>query len=341
MRGAPISPSRFSALPARPARGGSTTTTSGSPARCRRSLSTSPTLPAKNAVLPIAVQLLVLDRAGDRLLADLDPPHRHRLSGHREADRADAAVEVVDRLAAGQRGELARDRVQLRGHLGVRLQERVRADAEAQAVDLLLDRVVAPEQLGRQVRHLGDARVHRPVDRLDRGDRGQHLDQALAVEALAAARHELDEHLAGVAALADEQVAQVALVRLLVVREQLLLARPVAHGVADRVAGVARQPALLDLEHLVPAARLVQAERRPVLRLRERVLHLVAVVELRRRRDDRIERRVGQAGEALQRVGDPLVPSSRPARRRRGPGSGSRRRRDSARTARRRAAGRA
>ena len=41
-----------------------------------------------------------------------------------------------------------------------------------------------------------------------------------------------------------------------------LLARPVAHGVADRVAEIGRQPALLDLEHLVPAARPVEAERR-------------------------------------------------------------------------------
>ena len=51
------------------------------------------------------------------------------------------------------------------GHLGVRLQERVRPHAEAEAADLLLDRVLAPEELGRQVRHLGDARVLGPVDR--------------------------------------------------------------------------------------------------------------------------------------------------------------------------------
>ena len=113
------------------------------------------------------VQLLVLDRAGDGLLADLDPPHRHRILGHREPDRPDAAVEVVDGLVARQPGELARDRVELLRHLGVRLQEGVRTHAEAQAADLLFDRVLAPDQLGRQLGRLGDALVDRPVDRLD------------------------------------------------------------------------------------------------------------------------------------------------------------------------------
>ena len=64
---------------------------------------------------------------------------------------------------------------------------------------------------------------------------------------------------------------------------------------------------MLDLEHLVPAAGLVQAERRPLVELRERVLHLVAVVELRSRRHDRLEREVGQPREPLQRVGDPAL----------------------------------
>ena len=44
---------RRSALPASPARGGSTTTTSGCPARSRSSSIDWPTLPAKKAALPI------------------------------------------------------------------------------------------------------------------------------------------------------------------------------------------------------------------------------------------------------------------------------------------------
>src|SRR5207247_939906 len=120
-------------------------------------------------------------------------------------------------------------------------------------------------------------------------------------------RHELHQRLTRVPALADEEVAEIALVRRLVVRRELLLARPLADRVANAVAGVARQPAMLDLEHLVPAPGPVQAERRPVLELRERVLHLVAVVELRRRWENLFERRFRKPGEPLQRVGDPLL----------------------------------
>ena len=97
-------PVRRSALPASPARGGSTTTTSGAPARSASSSSDCPTLPAKNRAFVDAVRLRVLDRARDGLLGDLDAPHRRGVRGEREADRPGAAVEVVDRLGAGERG---------------------------------------------------------------------------------------------------------------------------------------------------------------------------------------------------------------------------------------------
>ena len=51
----------------------------------------------------------------------------------------------------------------------------------------------------------------------------------------------------------------------------------------------------------------MEAERRPVLGLRERVLELVAVAELLDGGDDLLERRVGEAGQPLQRVADPLL----------------------------------
>ena len=51
----------------------------------------------------------------------------------------------------------------------------------------------------------------------------------------------------------------------------------------------------------------MEAERGAVLGLRERVLELVAVPELLDRRDDLLERRVGEAGQPLQRVGHPLL----------------------------------
>jgi hypothetical protein len=248
------------------------------------------------------VQLGVLDRAGDRLLDDLDSPHRQRLRRQREPERADAAVEIPDGLAAGQAGELARDLVQPLRHARVGLEERVGAHAEAQAEQLLLDRVVAPEQLDRQVRHLGRGVVDRPEDRAHLGEAPQHLDQVVAIELLALGCHELDERLARVAAFPDDEVAQVAGLLGLVVGREALLARPVTHGIADRVAEVGGQPALLDLEHLVPAAGAVQAEGRPGGRRGERVLHLVAVVEDVVGRDDLLERRVVDAADPAQRL---------------------------------------
>src|SRR5207245_2252177 len=112
-----------------------------------------------------------------------------------------------------------------------------------------------------------------------------------------------DERLAGVPALTNDEVAEVALLRLLAVRLQLLLTGPGLEAVPDRVAGLRGEPAVLELEHLVPAARLVEPEHRALGRLGEGVLHLVAVVELRRRRDNRLERRRDEPSEALQRVG--------------------------------------
>src|SRR5262249_62342779 len=67
--------------------------------------------------------------------------------------------------------------------------------------------------------------------------------------------------------------------------------RPFAHAIPNGVAELGRQPALLDLEHLVPPACLVKADRRPVLELREGVFELVPVVEDLLRGDDRLDRR--------------------------------------------------
>src|SRR5262249_56447975 len=81
------------------------------------------------------------------------------------------------------------------------------------------------------------------------------------------------------------------------------LAPPCADVVADPVPELVGQPAALDLEHLVPAARPVKAERRPVGCRGKRVLELVAVVEdLRLARHDRLERRLWDTRQPLQRV---------------------------------------
>src|SRR5207249_9196239 len=102
----------------------------------------------------------------------------------------------------------------------------------------------------------------------------------------------------GVAPLAHDEVAEVAAAVGLRVGPESLLARPVAHGVADPVPELGRQPAALDLQHLVPAAGAVEAERRPLRRRRERVLLLVAVVEdLRLALEDLLQRRLRDPAE--------------------------------------------
>ena len=91
----------------------------------------------------------------------------------------------------------------------------------------------------------------------------------------------------------------------LVVCLEALRARPVANGLADRVAEVGRQPA---------AAMSSTSSQRPARwkpragpwSLRERVLELVAVVEDGLGRDDLFQRRLGDAPDAPQGVGDLL-----------------------------------
>ena len=80
MRGAPISPSRLSALPARPGArrvDDDDARVAGAVAKLVQHLAD---VAGEEGGVPDPVQLLVLDRARDRLLADLDPPHRQRAS---------------------------------------------------------------------------------------------------------------------------------------------------------------------------------------------------------------------------------------------------------------------
>src|SRR6185503_9994750 len=188
-------------------------------------------------------------------------------------------------------------------HLCVGLQERVRADAEAQAEDLLLDCLVAPEEAGRHVGYLGRSVVHGPVDGLNLWELPQGLHKAPLVE-LAGRGDEDDERLAGVAPLAEDEVAEKPLVRLLVVRREARRVRPRLDRLADRVAEVGCEPAALDVEYLVPAACAMEAERDSLLGLREGVLQLVAVVEDGRGRHDRLELEALEPPDAGQGVGD-------------------------------------
>jgi hypothetical protein len=141
------------------------------------------------------------------------------------------------------------------------------------------------------------------VDGAHFGELLRDRDKALLVE-LAGSSHEDDERLARVPPLTHDQMPQVAALRLLVVRLETVLVRPVPHSVANRVAEVGGEPAALDVEHLVPAARTVEAERDLSVVLRERVLELVPVVENRSGGDDRLELEAVEAADAGEGVGD-------------------------------------
>ena len=204
MRGAASSPSRFSALPASPARGGSTTTTSGSPARSRSSRSTSPTLPAKNAVLPIAFSsAFSIAQATDS--SEISIPHTVSASrGHREPDRADPAVEVVDGLAARETGELARELVQPLGHLACSsagTRSAARGSAGRRSPPRSRPRPRGARSAGSSPRPRLSL-TDQWIDRTSGNSVSTSISRSRSKRSPRVG-HELDERLAGVAALAD------------------------------------------------------------------------------------------------------------------------------------------
>ena len=138
------------------------------------------------------------------------------------------------------------------------------------------------------------------MDRAHFREAAENVDEIAGLEALARRGHELDERLLCVPALPDDEVAEVAAAVGLRVRLECFFARPVADGAADRVPELVGEPAAFDLEHFVPAAGPVEAERGAVRRRGEGVLELVAVVEdLRFAGEDPLERRLGDARQAL------------------------------------------
>jgi len=106
-----------------PARGGSTTRTSGRPARSTSSRSASRTSPAKKCACSTSLRRAFSIASATAELDDLEPPQLARAGGQRQPDRADAAVEVEHLLPTAQAGVLGGDRVQPLGHLRVRLEE--------------------------------------------------------------------------------------------------------------------------------------------------------------------------------------------------------------------------
>ena len=181
----------------------------------------------------------------------------------READRADSAVEVEDPLAPGEPRVVGGDRVQALRRLGVGLEEGRGRDSQPQARQLLLEELLA-EHAGRPVGAAAGALDH-----------GVQIDGRLGE-----ARPRGDQpglKLPGAAALADDEVAQHPQLLAPLVGGNPLAPRPLADLVAGRVVALRGQQAVLDVDHLGPAAAAVEAERQPAVALAERVLELVAV----------------------------------------------------------------
>src|SRR5690606_4193413 len=95
--------------------------------------------------------------------------------------------------------------------------------------------------------------------------------------------------LTGTAPLPDHEVAEHAAVVMRVVGRESLGLRPFEHLVAGTVGRLGGEVAVLDVQHLIPAAPGSEPEDKLTVLLTERVLDLVAVPPLFEGRHDRIE----------------------------------------------------
>ena len=174
------------------------------------------------------VGLRVLDRPLARLLDDLDADHAPRPARQRERDRADAGVEVPDDLLAGQAGLLDGELVEALAHRGVGLQERAGRDAQPQPEQLLGEPVAAGESVvGRPVvtsARRSDSACSSPTHS---GTVSASSSTSWWRRRQLARRGDQDEQeLARALGAADDEVAQVALVRALVERQRGRTRRP-------------------------------------------------------------------------------------------------------------------
>lgn len=108
----------------------------------RRSVSTEKARILDPVLLGVAFR--VFDRLGD----DLDADERSTVSRHGQADSARAAIEVEQRLAAGQRGVLPRFGVEALRLTAVDLVKRLGSKREAQPAERICHRILAVNHVG-------------------------------------------------------------------------------------------------------------------------------------------------------------------------------------------------
>ena len=177
-----------------------------------------------------------------------------------------AAIEIEDRLVAFQPGRVERRAVEDLGLTAVGLQERRGARLELEAEQALGDDAISEQQaLGLSDRHVGARAIDEQGDGAHRGRQVGHcLRPVLEAGKLFRGRHQMDGAFVGVGKVAHDEVAHLAFVMSGMVRAPLPLAGE-ALGELDDVDGEpARQQAVLELEHPIERAALVESEARAI-----------------------------------------------------------------------------
>ena len=200
---------------------------------------------------------------------------------------------------AAQLRELGRHLVQPLGHLGVGLEERLRAHEEVEPAHPLaqLRRAVEEHALtaGRALAELILAGPEQAVT-------ANLVDQRVGVDG-AGRGHKPHLQLAGAAALAHDQVAHQPALLPPVPRAQSLSARPCQHLLAHPVRALGGEQAVIHRHDLVPAPGGMEATHELAAGPgAERVLELVAVAPLLDGGDDRLELEPLEPADPLQRL---------------------------------------
>ena len=227
--------------------------------------------------------------------------------GEREADRADPAVEVEEPLAAGEAGELAGDRVEALGHLGVGLQEG--ACARRGSAGRRAPRSGARRRARRSARR---CRPPGPSITVCRSTGGRGISSGEVTRRVwtwPVRRPSRTTRLRSDAGL-----------RAAVVGGRARVVRPVADRVAGRVVGLRGELAVVDVDDLGPAAAAVEAERELARALAEASTRACCGSATRLDRGlDRLELEAVEAADPAQRLVDLRSASRRAGARRAAP----------------------
>ena len=239
------------------------------------------------------VQLGVRDGVAHGVPVYLDAEHLPGGFGDDHANRADAAVRVDDRLAAGEACKFHCLAVENLGLHRVDLVEGLRRNAEFQPAEHVRDEAGAEKRLFvRAEQHRGEAVVHVLHDGRDLRVQLQKRAQEVAARGEnRRAGHEHDHDLVGRKAALDEHVPQKAAAGHLVVGRHFEVCEQLADVCDDLIRGLVLGHAAVHGDDVVRAALVDAGDDAARARRAERGLHLVAVVVRAFHADDRLHMR--------------------------------------------------